>query len=140
MTSRLDQARQLMESAELEAMPERKLADIKEALDLIAEYLDGRSENSREYDLANNLRRTHIRRLIEQIVSNKSLRADDAFGLWFDYFRFFFFEVRDVVDSALSADPDLQRRYKAFEDIGVPQLLEAAKLCGLVPSDEGHSK
>lgn len=136
----LDQARKLMESAERETTPERKLADIKEALDLITEYLDGHPENSAEHTLAINLRRTHVRRLIMQIADNKSLRSDDSFDLWWDYFRFFFFEVRDVADSALAADPDLQQRYKTFEDIGIPKLLAAAERLGLVASNGSHSK
>ena len=123
----LDRARQLMESAERETSLERKLADLEEALDMIDDFLTDHSEAGQKHILANNLRRTHLHRLIEQLVDVRSLRADDSFGIWFSYLKLFMLRVPAVVDSILIDDSTLRRRYQEFLDIWMPDLLKAAE-------------
>lgn len=98
----LDEARRLLQAAEAEADPERKLAALEEALDLLEEV-----ENT---TLAGNLRRSYTRRLIVQLVQ---LRKVDVLT-WFDYARVLLVRLQPEVASALQEDPELKRRHEEF--------------------------
>jgi len=98
----LDEARRLLEAADMEADPVRKLAALEEALDLLDEVQDTRR--------AANLRRSYTRRLITQLFVLK--KADIV--TWFDYARFLLLRLEPDVAAVLKDDPDLKASYDEF--------------------------
>ena len=98
----LEEARELLEAAEVESDPERKLAALEEALDLLDEAEDP--------VLAANLKRSYTRRLITQLFVLK--KADVL--TWFDYARFLASRLRPEVEALLREQPDLKVAYDEF--------------------------
>ncbi|MGQ0654294.1 MAG: hypothetical protein ACT4P4_18855 [Betaproteobacteria bacterium] len=96
--SEIAEARGLLEAADKEPDPERKLSALEEALDLLEEVSDRA--------VAANLRRSYTRRLIRQLFMLK--KADVL--TWFDYARVLLLRLEPEVQAALQADPDLKER------------------------------
>jgi len=101
----LDEARRLLEAADKEADPARKLAALEEALDLLDEIGEGPQRS-----LAANLRRSYTRRLITQLLALK--KADIL--TWFDYVRFFLLRLSTDVEAVLKDNPELKAPYEEF--------------------------
>ena len=98
----IEEARALLDAAEKERDPERKLAALEEALDLLDE--------AGEAKIASNLRRSYTRRLIGQLFMLK--RADVL--TWFDYARLLLLRMEPEVAEVLQSHPDLKRQYDDF--------------------------
>jgi hypothetical protein len=101
-TPEIEEARSLLDLAEKERDPERKLAALEEAVDLLDEGGDPR--------IASNLRRSYTRRLIGQLFMLK--KADVL--TWFDYARFLLLRMQPEVAEVLKLHPDLERQYEDF--------------------------
>jgi hypothetical protein len=101
----LEEARELLQEAETEPDPERKLAALEEALDLLDEI-----EDPKEKAVAGNLKRSYARRLLAQLVSlNKA-----NITTWFDYVRFVGLRLEPEVAAVLQENPELRQPYDEF--------------------------
>ena len=70
------EAREYLEKAETETNAERKIEELKEGIDLVELYLEDNPDASYEVKtLIKNLRRSHTRRLLSQILSIKKYRV-----------------------------------------------------------------
>jgi hypothetical protein len=114
----IDEAKQLLQAAEAEADPQRKLAALEEALDLLDEAQDGRAKV-----LAGNLRRSYTRRLITQLFALK--KADVL--TWFDYVRFLLLRLQPEVEAVLKENPELQAPYQEFLALWAIDAVQALK-------------
>jgi hypothetical protein len=106
----IDEARNLLAQADIERDPEKKLATLEEALDLLELALEEAAEGSRERTLALNLRRSYARRLLTQLVA---LRTADLL-MWFGYAQFLLQRLEDDVVALLAEQPELRDAYEAF--------------------------
>ena len=97
----VQEARSLLERAEGERDPERKLAYLEEAVDLLDDMEDAR---------ARNLRRAYTRRLLGQLVR---LRGTDVFT-WFDYAQLLLLRLGSDVQAILAEDAALKGAYDEF--------------------------
>lgn len=113
MTARSDieEARGLLFRAEAESDPSRKLTALDEALDLL-EIITAVDSSASEHEktLAANLRRSHTRRLLEQLVL---LRHVDM-KVWFDYVYLLFRKLKSDVEALVREDPRLQAAQDDF--------------------------
>jgi len=109
--SDLDRAQSLFELAEDEKDPARKHAALDEALGLLEMYLeDKKSAPSREVAKARNLRRSHTRRLLAQLVEMKGIQI----SLWYRYMMLFLGPLKAEVDAAVAQDSRLNAQLLAF--------------------------
>jgi hypothetical protein len=98
----LEEARELLQAAEKESDPERKLAALEEALDLLEETPDSA--------VAANLKRSYARRLVTQLFG---LKKTDV-TTWFDYVRFMALRLEPELEVVLKENPELRQPYEEF--------------------------
>ena len=109
--SDLDRAQSLFELAEDEKDPARKHAALDEALGLLEMYFeDETSAPSREVAKARNLRQSHTRRLLAQLVEMKGIQIN----LWYKYMMLFLGPLKTEVDAAVAQDSRLNGQLLAF--------------------------
>lgn len=109
--SDLDRAQSLLELAELEKDPVRKHAALDEALGLLDVYLEAEATGScREVARARNLRRSHTRRLLTQLVEMKGIQIN----LWYRYMTLFLGPLKAEVDAIVAQDSSLNAQLLAF--------------------------
>ena len=102
-------ARAWFEKAERETSPELKAHALEEATTLLAS-LDPDELSERERTLVANVRLSHTRRLLVQLVSLASVSMD----AWFDYIRILMGELRPEVDRLTESDAALKENYGRF--------------------------
>src|SRR3546814_9535465 len=96
----LSDARRLFEQSENDADPSRKFHALGEALELVDLVLDDPTIPQPDRDLALNLRHSHIRRLLVQLVMMRDIQPDD----WWSYIRLLLFERSNEVDAIRSEE------------------------------------
>lgn len=110
-------ARALFEKAEREINPELKAHALDEALALLASCdRDDVTESKRE--LIANLRLSHTRRLLAQIMTLPAVTMD----AWFDYADLLFGELRKEVDFLIAGDNQLRESYVRFISLFGPDV------------------
>ena len=120
--SDLDRAQSLFELAEAAKDPARKHAALDEALGLVEVYVeDETSASSGDVAKAYNLRRSHTRRLLAQLVEMKGVQIN----LWYKYMLLFLGPLKAEVDAIVAQDSLLNAKlldflnlhFDAFKDI-----------------------
>ncbi len=110
-SSDFDRAQTLFELAEVEKDPARKHAALDEALGFLEVYVDDQtSASSGEVIKARNLRRSHTRRLLAQLVEMKGVQIN----LWYKYMMLFLGPLKTEVDAVVAQDSSLNARLLAF--------------------------
>jgi hypothetical protein len=109
--SDLDRAQSLFELAEDEKDPARKHAALDEALGLLEIYFEDETvASSGEVEKVRNLRRSHTRRLLAQLVEMKGIQIN----LWYKYMMLFLGPLKTEVDAAVAQDSRLNAQLLAF--------------------------
>ena len=109
----LSEARKLFEQSENDSDPSRKFHALEEALELVDLVLDDPTIPQLGRNLALNLRHSHIRRLLGQLVRMRNIQLDD----WWSYIRLLLFERSNEVDAIVSENAELRENYQAFVDL-----------------------
>lgn len=122
----LDEARRLFEQAEQDSDPEHKFMALQEALDITDDFKAEHDAVSLEVGYANNLRRTHLRRLIGQLVTFHHIQID----VWFSYIKILLLRVEPEVKEITAADPALHESHRKFMAIWKDELIAAIQKCG----------
>lgn len=118
------EGRRLLERAEQETDPERKIEALKEGVDLLDLYVEEHPdapENTLTY--ITNLRRSHARRLLVQLLALKHIEIE----IWLQYIVLLITKLRDEVDHATSQDRTLKANYNQFWHVWNDVLREALK-------------
>jgi hypothetical protein len=102
-------ARAWFEKAERETIPELKAHALEEATTLLAS-LDPDALSDADRSLVANVRLSHTRRLLVQLVSLTSVSMD----AWFDYIGLLMGELRPEVDRLVESDAALKENYGRF--------------------------
>ena len=116
----IEEARALFERAESVYDPEHKARALQEALDLL-DSCTSEALSSDERTLVRNLRLSHTRRLLVQIVSLTSME----FETWFNYIKLLFFGLKSEVEILTIEDPDLRENYDRFVRLWRQELIDA---------------
>jgi hypothetical protein len=110
-SSDLDRAQTLFELAEVEKDPARKHAALDEALGLVEVYVEDEAlASSGEVAKARNLKRSHTRRLLAQLVEMKGVQIN----LWYKYMMLFLGPLKTEVDAIVAQDSSLNAQLLAF--------------------------
>jgi hypothetical protein len=117
----ITEVRRLFERSEKESDPSRKFSTLEEALELIDLVRDDSTVSQSDKDIALNLCRSHIRRLLTQLVNIRNIE----FGDWWDYVHLLLFERKDEVATILAENTTLNESYQAFVGIWKDELIEA---------------
>jgi len=104
--------RRLFEKAEREADPELKAHALEEALALLAS-IDPDEMSDAERKLVANLRLTHARRLLGQLVGLASVSMD----AWFEYVGLLLGDLGVEVERLIQADAELKENYDRFLEL-----------------------
>lgn len=120
-TPDIEEAREQFELAETLTDPTEKLDALEEGLALVEEILEDDAVADPDKARARNLRRTYLRRLLEQLMRLTNVQ----FSNWFGYMRLLLVEQRDVVEEILQADEALAEGYRAFIAMWSRQFREA---------------
>ena len=115
-------ARALFEKAEREVNPRLKAHALDEALVLLA-TCDPDDVTQSERGLIANIRLSHTRRLLSQIMTLLAVTMD----AWFDYVNLLFGELRTEANLVIAEDNQLRENYERFVSSfcqDVAQLLE----------------
>ena len=111
MTSpNLQEAREQFALAESESDPTAKLDVLEEALALVDEFLDEPGIPQTDKTLAHNVRRTYLRRLLQQLVQMRNVEILD----WCGYVRLFVVDYKNEVQAIFDADPTLKAAFDSF--------------------------
>ena len=102
-------ARALFEKAERETIPELKARALEDAITVLGSC-DPDEITDAEAKLIANLRLSHTRRLLVQLVGLTSVSMD----AWFDYIRLLFGELNAEVERLTEADAELKENYGRF--------------------------
>jgi len=119
-------ARALFEQAERETRPELKAHALEEAVTLLASC-DPDEISEAEGKLIANLRVSHTRRLLAQLVGLASVSMDE----WFGYIGLLLGELSPEVERVTRADAELKESYERF--LG----LWGAEIAGILKSRAG---
>ena len=118
------EARESLEKAETEMNPEIKIEELKEGIDLIERYLEDNPDASYEVKtLIKNLRRSHARRLLSQILSIKNIE----FESWLQYIGLLITKLEHEVAFVIEQDPELKNNYDEFYRVWSDTLKNALK-------------
>ncbi|MEX0958522.1 MAG: hypothetical protein WDZ63_04490 [Burkholderiales bacterium] len=116
----IEEARALFERAESVNDPEHKAHALQEALDLLDSFA-AEARSTDERTLVHNLRLSHTRRLLVQLVSLTSME----FETWFNYIKLLFFELKSEVEILTNEDPELRENYDRFVRLWRQELIDA---------------
>jgi hypothetical protein len=109
----VDEVRALFDDAESEADPAPKLEALKEALALADEIVNCAEVPEGSKVMARNIRRSHLRRLIQQLIRLRDLEVN----AWSGYIRFLLLDRQAEVSSILEENPSLNEGYKAVANL-----------------------
>lgn len=118
------EARLFLEQAEKELNPERKVEELQEGIDLLDLYIEEHPELLGEMSiLIKNIRRSHTRRLLSQLLSIKNIEIET----WFEYIVLLITKLKNEMNYAFKNDPELKRNYEEFWNVYSKDLKEALK-------------
>jgi len=117
----LKEIRDLFDRAERESDPQRKVADLEDALDLLEDLREEAEQSSpADQSLIRNLRRSNTRRLLSQLIGMRNVQFD----AWFGYLSLLIFRLGPEMDALLKEDEDLRRAYLAFVSLWGPEAID----------------
>jgi hypothetical protein len=117
----LKEIRDLFDRAERESDPQRKVADLEDALDLLETSSDEGSQlGPSDQTLVRNLRRSNTRRLLSQLVGMRNVQFD----VWFGYLSLLIFRLGPEMDALLKEEEDLRSAYLAFVNLWGPEAVD----------------
>ena len=117
----LKEIRDLFDRAERESEPQRKVADLEDALDLLETLSEEGSQLApSDQTLVRNLRRSNTRRLLSQLVGMRNVQFD----VWFGYLSLLIFRLGPEMDTLLKEDEDLRSAYLAFVSLWGPDAID----------------
>lgn len=76
-----------------------------------------------ERDVLKNLRQSHTRVLINQLVTMPNMEIE----VWFEYIMLFMLRLKNDVSLVLQEHPEIQKNYDNFKEKYKKELMEAAK-------------
>ena len=120
-SSDLIEAQRLLERADRETDPARKLAAVEEGIDFLEVFVADPDASNLGRTRAANLRRTNIRRLLTQSIEMRSIE----FHVWIDYIKLLLLRLEPDVKAILADDPSLNDRYNQFVALWKDELLDA---------------
>jgi len=124
LPNEIKEARELLEKAERTSDPMKKARALEEAIELFELYdEDNPSMNAMERELITNLRRSHTRRLLTQLMGLKNIEID----IWFEYIKLLMLKLKPEVDYVVQGSPELRSEYDKFVDIWRKEMLEALR-------------
>ena len=118
----LKEVRDLFDRAEKESDPQRKIAQLEDALDLLLEASseEGTQLSPSDQSLVKNLRRSNTRRLLSQLVAMRNAQFD----VWFGYLSLLIFRLGPEMDALLKEDENLRNAYLAFVRLWGPEAID----------------
>jgi len=119
----LKEIRDLFDRAEQESDPQRKVAQLEDALDLLLEISsseEGSQLSPSDQSLVRNLRRSNTRRLLSQLVAMRNVQFD----VWFGYLSLLIFRLGPEMDALLKEDENLRNAYLAFVRLWGPEAVD----------------
>ena len=119
----LKEVRDLFDRAEQESYPQRKVAQLEDALDLLLEISsseEGSQLSPSDQSLVRNLRRSNTRRLLCQLVAMRNVQFD----VWFGYLSLLIFRLGPEMDALLKEDENLRNAYLAFVRLWGPEAVD----------------
>ncbi|CBE69320.1 protein of unknown function [Candidatus Methylomirabilis oxygeniifera] len=124
LSSELLRVRTQFEEAERVTDPAKKCRALQKALDTLEVYEeDHPAMKSSEKTILGNLRRSHARRLLSQLVSMPNVEIE----IWLEYILLFVFRLKDDVEHVLQQHPELRKNYAEFKEIYKKEIAAAAK-------------
>jgi hypothetical protein len=118
------EVRTSLEQAEKETDPIKKYEELRDGLDSIEFYLEEQQDPPEDLTLyIVNLKRSHTRRLLTQLISLMNLEID----VWLKYVVILITELQDEVKFAIKSDQTLKDNYDKFLSVWSDVLQEAAK-------------
>lgn len=108
----IEEARVLLEKAECELDTDQKTRILLEAIEQLDSF-SAEDISPAERTLVANLRISHTRRLLAQLVAQKSMPMD----AWHDYFAIFLYFLSDEVDLLIKEDTEFAENYGRFKRI-----------------------
>jgi hypothetical protein len=120
MTPDIQEVREAFERAETETDPSEKLEALEEGLALVDEIL-GEDVPEPQKAFARNVRRTYLRRLLQQLMGATHVQFSD----WFGYMRLLLVDQREVVQEIMDADETLRDSFQSFMALWSRQFKDA---------------
>ena len=118
------EARNYLEQAEKERNPERKVDELKGGIELLEFYLEDNPDSSQELvTYITNLRRSHTRRLLSQLLALKKIEIET----WLQYIVLIVVKLKEEVKYVTEQDPELNKNYKEFWNVWSDVFKEAMK-------------
>ena len=118
------EARSLLEDAEKEINPKRKVDKLKEGIELMDLYVEENSNISEDTKTnIENMRRSHTRRLLSQLVSIEQIEIE----IWLDYIILLITKLKKEKDYSIENDPELKKNYDNFYSVYSEELNQALK-------------
>jgi hypothetical protein len=121
--SDIEDARNFLEKAEYESDPKLKIIHLTDAIDIIDSYIHDLSTENDTTVYINNLKVSHTRRLLNQLVSLREIEIE----VWLGYLLLLFTKLEDEVKNVTENDLALKKNLDSFKDVWKTELLEAAK-------------
>ena len=106
----IDEVRALFDDAESESDPAPKLEALQEALALTDEIVRSSEFPDATKVMARNIRRSHLRRLIQQLIRLENLEVN----AWSGYIHFLLLDRDSEIRSILDENPPLIEGYNAI--------------------------
>lgn len=121
-SSDLDEARRLLEQAEREVDPKRKLAALKEGIYILDEYASDPSVSDQQRNYALNFRRSNVRRLLDQLVEMHDIQFYEWFG-----FNALLIRFETDLKAVLEEDASLKDKFSRFFSLWNDELMERSQ-------------
>jgi hypothetical protein len=121
-SSDVDEARRLLERAEREVDPKRKFVALEEGINILDEYASDTSVFDQQRNYALNLRRSSIRRLLNQLDEMRSIQ-------FYDWLHFIALLIRFETDlkAVLEEDASLKDKFSRFFSLWNDELMELSQ-------------
>jgi hypothetical protein len=116
----LHEAREAFALAEAESDPTAKLDALEDALALVDELLGEPGEDT-DKAVARNVRRSYLRRLLQQLVQMRNVAILD----WCGYVRLFVIDYKSEVQAIFDADPKLKAGFDSFVALWSKEISDA---------------
>lgn len=118
------EVRAQFEEATRASDPAKKCLALQKALDAMELYEeDHPGMKASEREVLTNLRQSHTRVLINQLVTMPNMEI----GIWFEYIMVFTLRLKNDVSLALQEHPEIQKNFDNFKENYKKELMEAAK-------------
>ncbi len=118
----IKEARALLEGAERSKDPEEKARLLEEGLDMLDYYCEERQNlNEDKQKLICNVRISHTRRLLKQLLAIKKI----DFDLWYKYINLINLRLNNERNKLFQEDPELEENYMEFFELYKEERAEA---------------